>query len=269
VLVGGRDYATSKFNRAYFAERQIGSSVKPFVYASAFAAGLDPQTPISDDRLAPGELPPAYANYNPSNSDDTYRGMLPAKDGLILSRNTMSVRVGAIAGIERVRENILAAELGSDVPKYPSILLGSFSGTLRGLTTAYAALANDGVSPRPHLLDRVEDPQGRVLYRYRGAVRRILPSQVARLTANVLREAMTRGTGQVAEAFGYRGEAAGKTGTTNDYKDAWFIGWDAETTCGVWVGFDQPKRIVDRGYGATLALPIWVKIMNAAAAEGG
>jgi penicillin-binding protein 1A len=77
---------------------------------------------------------------------------------------------------------------------------------------------------------------------------------------------MTRGTGQVAAAFGYRGEAAGKTGTTNDYKDAWFIGWDAETTCGVWVGFDQPKRIVDRGYGATLALPIWVKIMNAAVA---
>ena len=268
VLVGGRDYATSKFNRAYFAERQIGSSVKPFVYATAFAAGLHPDTPISDNPLSPGELPKAYGNYNPSNSDETYRGVLPAKDGLILSRNTMTVRVGAIAGIERVRENILAAEIGTDVPKYPSIFLGSFSGTLRALTTAYAALANDGVSPTPHLLDRVEDPQGRVLYRYRGSVRRILPANVARLTANVLREAMTRGTGEIASAFGYRGEAAGKTGTTNDYKDAWFIGWDAETTCGVWVGFDQPKRIVDRGYGATLALPIWVKIMNAAAAEG-
>jgi penicillin-binding protein 1A len=267
VLVGGRDYATSKFNRAYFAERQIGSSVKPFVYASAFAAGLDPNAPISDDRLQPGELPKAYGNYNPSNSDDTYRGVLAAKDGLVLSRNTMSVRIGAIAGIERVRENILAAEIGTDVPKYPSIFLGSFSGTLRALTTAYAALANDGVSPAPHLLERVEDPQGRVLYRYRGSIRRILPSDVARLTASVLREAMTRGTGQVAAAFGYRGEASGKTGTTNDYKDAWFIGWDAQTTCGVWVGFDQPKRIVDRGYGATLALPIWVKIMNAAAQE--
>lgn len=268
VLVGGRDYTTSKFNRAYFAERQVGSAVKPFVYASAFAAGLDPNTPVSDDRLRPGELPRSYGSYNPANSDDTYRGMMPAKDGLVLSRNTMSVRVGAVAGLERVRENILAAEIGSDVPKYPSIFLGSFSGTLRALTTAYAALANDGVSPAPHLLDRVEDPQGRVIYRYRGSVRRILPPAVARLTASVLREAMTRGTGQVAAAFGYRGQAAGKTGTTNDYKDAWFIGWDRETTCGVWVGFDQPKRIVDRGYGATLALPIWAKIMNAAAAEG-
>jgi penicillin-binding protein 1A len=270
VLVGGRDYASSKFNRAYFAERQVGSAVKPFVYAAAFAAGMHPDTPVSDDRLRAGELPKAFGGYNPSNSDDTYRGMLRAKDGLILSRNTMSVRVGAVAGIERVRENILASGIGTDVPKYPSIFLGSFSGTLRALTTAYAALVNDGVAPTPHLLDRVEDPQGRVLYRYKGSVQRILPSGVARTTAGILREAMTRGTGQVAAAFGYRGEdAGGKTGTTNDYKDAWFIGFDRETTCGVWVGFDQPKRIVDRGYGATLALPIWVKIMNAAAAEGG
>jgi Membrane carboxypeptidase (penicillin-binding protein) len=270
VLVGGRDYPVSKFNRAYFAARQVGSAVKPFVYAAAFAAGLHPDTPVSDDRLRAGELPKAFGAYNPSNSDNTYRGMLRARDGLILSRNTMSVRVGALPGIERVRESILAAGIGTDVPKYPSIFLGSFSGTLRALTTAYAALVNDGVAPTPHLLDRVEDPQGRVLYRYKGSLQRILPSGVARTTAGILREAMTRGTGQVAAAFGYRGEdAGGKTGTTNDYKDAWFIGFDRETTCGVWVGFDQPKRIVDRGYGATLALPIWVKIMNAAAAEGG
>lgn len=262
VLVGGRDYATSKFNRAYFAERQVGSSVKPFVYATAFAVGVSPDAPVSDNPIRPGELPKGYGNYNPANSDDTYRGVLPAKDGLILSRNTMTVRVGAAAGLARVRETILAAGIGSDIPNFPSIFLGSFSGTLRALTVAYAALANDGVSPSPHILDRVEDAQGRIIYRSKGSLQRILPANVARLTAAVLREAMTRGTGQVAKAFGYRGQAAGKTGTTNDYKDAWFIGFDEDTTCGVWVGFDQPKRIVDRGYGATLALPIWVKIMN-------
>lgn len=262
VLVGGRDYATSKFNRAYFAERQVGSSVKPFVYATAFAVGVSPDAPVSDNPIRPGELPKGYGNYNPANSDDTYRGVLPAKDGLILSRNTMTVRVGAAAGLARVRETIRAAGIGSDIPNFPSIFLGSFSGTLRALTVAYAALANDGVSPSPHILDRVEDAQGRIIYRSKGSLQRILPANVARLTAAVLREAMTRGTGQVAKAFGYRGQAAGKTGTTNDYKDAWFIGFDEDTTCGVWVGFDQPKRIVDRGYGATLALPIWVKIMN-------
>ena len=170
---------------------------------------MDPDTPVSDDPLRAGELPKGFGPYNPSNSDDTYRGMLRAKDGLILSRNTMSVRVGAVAGIERVRESILASGIGTDVPKYPSIFLGSFSGTLRALTTAYAALVNDGVAPAPHLLERVEDPQGRVLYRYKGSVQRILPSGVARTTAGILREAMTQGTGQVAAAFGYRGEDAG------------------------------------------------------------
>ena len=263
VLVGGRDFASSKYNRAFFAERQVGSSVKPFVYATAFAAGLSPDEAISDDRLQPGELPPAFARYTPSNSDDTYRGMMPAREGLSLSRNTMSVRVGMRAGIDRVRECIMAAGISEDVPRSPVIFLGSFSGTLRSLTEAYAAIANEGIAPSPHILDQVEDARGRVLYRHRGSARRILPSGAARTTTAVLREAMVRGTGAVAKAFGYRGKAAGKTGTTNDYRDAWFIGFDARTTCGVWVGFDQPKQIVDRGYGATLALPIWVKIMNA------
>jgi penicillin-binding protein 1A len=269
VLLGGRDFASSKYNRAYFAERQVGSAVKPFVYATAFAAGLDPDTPVSDDPIQRGEMPAAFANYRPANSDDTYRGTLPAREGLILSRNTMSVRVGMRAGIDRVRECIMAAGISEDVPRSPVACLGSFSGTLRSLTSAYAALANEGISPTPHILDHVEDPQGRVLYRYRGASQRILPAGAARTTSIVLRETMTRGTGAVAKAFGYKGKAAGKTGTTNDYRDAWFIGFDARTTCGVWVGFDQPRQIVDRGYGATLALPIWVKIMNAQRAEGG
>lgn len=264
VLVGGRDYEDSKFNRAYLAQRQVGSAAKPFVYATAFAAGLDPDRPVSDDRMQPGELPPPFAKYRPANSDDTYRGMMTAREGLVLSRNTVSVRVGMAAGLDRVRESIIAAGISDSVPRSPTMFLGSFSGTLRGLTTAYSALANQGIASSPHVLDRVEDAQGRVLYRHRGSNRRILPAGACATTTVVLREVMDRGTGAVAKAFGYRGKAAGKTGTTNDYRDAWFIGFDNATTCGVWVGFDQPKRIVDRGYGATLALPIWVRIMNAA-----
>ena len=264
VLVGGRDFASSKFNRAFFAERQVGSAVKPFVYATAFASGLSPDEPVSDDRIQSGEMPEAFADYSPANSDDTYRGMMPAREGLSLSRNTVSVRVGMRAGIDRVRECIMAAGISEDVPRSPVMFLGSFSGTLRSLTEAYAAIANEGIAPSPHILDHVEDAGGRVIYRHRGSSRRILPAGAAQTTTAVLREAVVRGTGAVAKAFGYKGKAAGKTGTTNDYRDAWFIGFDARTTCGVWVGFDQPKQIVDRGYGATLALPIWVKIMNAA-----
>lgn len=264
VLVGGRDYSSSKFNRAFFAARQVGSSVKPFVYATAFAHGLDPDTLISDDRIRSGELPKSWGRYDPANSDGTYRGMLPAREGLILSRNTMSVRVGALAGLDRVRETILTAELTEDAPRYPSIFLGSFSGTLRALTAAYAALANDGVAPTPYLVERVESPQGRVLYRRKGSVQRILPASAARLTAAILTDVMKRGTGAAAAALGYKGRAAGKTGTTNGYRDAWFIGFNDEITCGVWVGFDKPTTIMEHGYGATLALPLWVQIMNVA-----
>ena len=264
-LVGGRDYQNSKFNRAWFGERQVGSAVKPFVYALAFHRGLGPGTLVSDNRLSPSDLPRSFGRYDPSNSDGTYRGMLPAKEGLILSRNTMSVRVGMMAGIDQVRKTILETELAKKVPRFPSMFLGSFSGTLRALTVAYAALANEGVAATPHLLDRVEDPQGRVIYRFKGSKRRLLPRGASRVTAGILREAMERGTGVAAKAQGYRGtKAGGKTGTTNDYRDAWFIGFDEKTTCGIWVGFDQPKRIINRGYGATLALPIWVKIMNEA-----
>lgn len=268
VLVGGRDYSESKFNRAFFAARQVGSAVKPFVYAAAFSAGLAPDAPVSDDRIRAGELPKAYGRYDPSNSDDTYRGVLPAKEGLILSRNTMTVRVGAAAGIDRVRETILAAGLAEQLPRFPSIFLGSFSSTLRALTASYAALANDGVAPSPYIVERVVDPQGRVLYRHKGSVGRVLPAPAARQTSSVLVEAMTRGTGAGASSLGFKRAAGGKTGTTNDYRDAWFVGFDGETTCGVWVGFDTPKTIIERGYGATLALPVWVAIMNAADSGG-
>jgi membrane carboxypeptidase/penicillin-binding protein len=168
VLVGGRDYASSKFNRAYFAERQVGSAVKPFVYAAAFAAGMHPDTPVSDDRLRAGELPKAFGAYNPSNSDDTYRGMLRAKDGLILSRNTMSVRIGAVAGIERVRENILASGIGTDVPKsvdFPRFVQRDLACPDHGLRCAgqrrgraHAAFARPGGGParsRPLPLQRI------------------------------------------------------------------------------------------------------------------
>lgn len=263
VLVGGRDYTESKFNRAYLARRQVGSAAKPFVYATAFAAGLDPDQPISDNRLQSAELPPAFATYQPSNSDNTYRGMMTVREGLVLSRNTVSVRVGMSAGLDRVRESIIASGISDNVPRSPTMFLGSFSGSLCGLISAYSALANGGIAASTHILDRVEDAQGRVIYRHRGTNRRILPAGACATTVAVLRETMERGTGAAAKAFGYRGKAAGKTGTTNDYHDAWFIGFDQTTTCGVWVGFDQPKRIVDRGYGAALALPIWVQIMSA------
>src|SRR4029077_6393810 len=131
AIAGGRDYDRSKFNRAVLGRRQIGSSVKPFVYAKAFENGLHPGDLVDDGRLRPDELPTAYGRYDPSNSDNTYRGQLPAGDGLLLSRNTMSVRIGVWAGLDSIRETIVRSGLSQNPPSLPSLCLGAFESNLK------------------------------------------------------------------------------------------------------------------------------------------
>jgi len=264
AIVGGRDYDQSKFHRALFGRRQVGSTVKPFVYAAAFEQGLQPQEKVSDDRLAPGEIPSAYGPYSPSNSDGTYRGMLPAGEGLVHSRNTMTVRIGLRAGLSRVADTVKAAGLSKDPPRYPALCLGAFETNLKDLTSAYTVFPTGGVRLQPYLIEKVTDASGHLLYKAtRGRIPLFSPAAV-KLTAGLLEEVLERGSGASARDLGLRGRSAGKTGTTNNFVDAWFVGFDSRLTCGVWVGFDQPRTIRAGGYGATLALPIWVDIMQAA-----
>lgn len=259
AIVGGRDYAESTFNRVY-ARRQAGSTFKPFVYAAAYAGGaVTPSTPVSDDPIRRRELR-SDPNWSPGNSDGTFRGTLPAEEGLILSRNTMSVRVGDRAGLGAVRKVAGDAGLGP-LPDFPSIFLGSFEARLRDLVSAYTVFPNGGVRRQPFIVDRVEDAKGRVIYRAPALEYSVLPREVCAAVTSGLQKAMERGTGA---SSGFRRPAAGKTGTTNDYKDAWFVGYTRALTCGVWVGLDEPATIVPRGYGATLALPVWSDVMNAA-----
>ena len=263
AIAGGRDYDRSKFNRALLGRRQIGSSVKPFVYAKAFENGLRPGDLVDDNRLRPGELPAAYGRYDPSNSDDTYRGELPAGDGLVLSRNTMSVRVGVWAGLNSVRDTIVRSGLSQNPPRFPSLCLGAFESNLKDLTAAYTVFATGGVKLQPYLIDRIADPDGQTIFRATRGRLGIVEPEAARLTASLMQEVLTRGTGSKARQLGLRHVAAGKTGTTNDYQDAWFVGFDDQLVCGVWVGFDQPRKIMPGGTGAELALPIWVDIIEA------
>lgn len=259
AIVGGRNYAESTYNRVY-ARRAIGSTFKPFVYAAAYANGkVTPATPISDDPIRHRELQSA-PNWSPGNSDGTYRGTLPAEDGLILSRNTMSVRVGDRAGIDTVRQVAEEAGLGA-LPQFPSIFLGAFESRLRDLASAYTVFPNGGVRRQPYLIDRVEDARGQVIYRAPSVETRVLSPEVCWMITSGLQKVMERGT---AAGSGFRKPAAGKTGTTNEYKDAWFVGYTRTLTCGVWVGMDEPATIISRGYGAALALPIWSEVMNAA-----
>ncbi len=266
ALVGGRDYQQSKFNRVLQANRQIGSTFKPFVYAAAYSQGMMPGTLVSDGPLHRGEIVGA-PNWNPQNSDGQNRGVRPARDGLIYSRNLMSIRVGELATLERVRNLGLTAGLARDIPNTPAIYLGAFESTLRDVTAAYSSLAARGVRRQPYLIERIDDAEGHVLYQAHPAQTQVLSPAIAWMIAQTIRGVVDHGTASSARSLGLDRYAAGKTGTTDDYKDAWFVGFTNSLTCGVWVGFDQPQTIEQRGYGATLALPIWVRIMEKASRQ--
>jgi penicillin-binding protein 1A len=265
ALVGGRDYSQSKFNRALApTSRQIGSAFKPFVYTTAFTHGLLPGAAISDGPIEPGEINGA-GNWSPANSDGTYGGIMPCSYGLIQSRNTMSVRVGQYAGLDAVQKVATTLNLSQTVPRGPAIYIGSFETDLRDLTTAYTTFPNAGVRKQSYIIERIDDQDHQPIYRAAHISAPAVDPSAAWMTSQLMEQVLTRGTAASARSLGWKLPAAGKTGTTNDYKDAWFVGYTSTVTCGVWVGFDQPTTIVSRGYGAALALPVWVQVMNKAA----
>ncbi len=268
ALVGGREYKSkADFNRATDAPgRPVGSTFKPFVYTVAWSKGLLPGANISDGAIHPGELPLA-PKWSPANSDGTFGGVLPAEVGLVRSRNTMSVRVGQLAGLDNVREVGRNAGLGDNIPADPTIYLGTFDTTLRRLTEAYTLFPNSGVRRVGYFIERIDDSTGATIYRAPHAETRVLDAGCAWMTHTVLREVMQKGTAAESASLGFKKPGAGKTGTTNDFHDAWFVGYTTSLTCGVWVGFDRPRTITAKGYGAALALPVWCQVMNKAAAE--
>jgi penicillin-binding protein 1A len=265
ALVGGRDYAQSKFNRALApANRQVGSAFKPFVYTLAFTNGLLPGAAISDGPIQPGEIEGA-GNWSPGNSDGTYGGIQPCSYGLIHSRNTMSVRVGQFAGLDAVQKIATTLNLSDNIPHGPAIYIGSFETNLKALTSAYSVFPNAGVRKQAYIIERIDDQEHNPIYRSAHISASSLDPSAAWMASELMEQVLTRGTAASARSLGFKLPAAGKTGTTNDYRDAWFLGYTTTLTCGVWVGFDQPTTIISRGYGAALALPIWVQVMNKAA----
>src|SRR5438874_1634897 len=265
ALVGGRDYAQSKFNRALApTNRQVGSAFKPFVYTIAFTHGLLPGAAISDGPIQPGEIEGA-GSWSPGNSDGTYVGIQPCSYGLIHSRNTMSVRVGQFAGLDAVQQVANTLSLTQNVPHGPAIYIGSFETNLKDLTAAYSVFPNAGMRKQAYIIERIDNQQHKPIYLAAHISVPILDPGAAWMTSRLMQEVLTSGTAASARSLGFRLPAAGKTGTTNDYKDAWFLGYTSTLTCGVWVGFDQPTTIIPHGYGAALALPVWTQVMNKAA----
>lgn len=266
AIVGGRDYRQSKYNRALQARRQVGSAFKPFVYAAAFEKGLHSDTPISDSPLGSGEIT-ASGKWQPANSDGQYYGDEPAEYGLIHSRNTMSVRVGNLVGLGRIHDVAAIVGICNDIPKVPSSYLGAFEASPKDLTSAYTIFPNRGVLKSSYLISRVEDSDGQILFETVPSQHGTLERDAVETTSEILEKVLDIGTAASARSLGFERKAGGKTGTTNLSKDAWFVGYTRSLTCGVWVGFDIPKPIMEHGYGSTLALPIWVSFMNRAPEE--
>ena len=265
ALVGGRDFKESRYNRALLAKRQIGSTFKPFVYAAAFARGMAPGTLVDDAPIREGDIAGLATAWSPENADGQDQGFQPAALGLIRSRNTMTVRVGEYA--TRIAVRSLALNAGfENVPDTPAIYLGAFETTLKNLTAAYTMFPNNGVRKQPYIIESIEDRSGRTIYKASRAELRCITPEVAYVMNELLREVIKKGTATAAASFGLTVPAAGKTGTTDDYKDAWFIGYTTRLTCGAWVGMDRPQSIADKGYGSKLALPIWVDFVQNASA---
>jgi len=264
AIVGGRDAAESRFNRAKNEQgRQIGSLFKPFVYLAAFDKGLRPDTLISDGPIQPGEIK-GGGTWRPNNSDGKFGGMQPISYGLIRSRNTMSVRVGNHAGVGKVKEVAAMAGFTNPMPENPSSYLGSWEATPWEIATAYTMFANHGARYRPYLISEIKDRENNVLFSTLPLSYQAAGAGSAWAVSRILQEATTSGTAAAVKRLGFEKPCGGKTGTTNDFKDAWFAGYTSQLSCAVWAGFDTPKKTIQGGYGSVLALPVWVDIMKTA-----
>jgi penicillin-binding protein 1A len=259
AMIGGRDFNVSSFNRAVQAKRQPGSAFKPFVYAAALESGFSPASVINrlDDPIVIGRAAWAPEDEHSSGSSMTIRTALRT------SSNRAAVRMLQEIGIGRAVQE--ARELGiGDLPSVPSLALGSGEVTLQAMTAAYGAFANHGMVNKPVLIRRVEDRDGVLLYQSHEPATRAISDTTAFLMSTMLADVVNAGTATRARALGFKLPAAGKTGTTNDFNDAWFIGYTPTLVTGVWVGFDQPRTILPRGFAADVAVPLWANFMKVA-----
>lgn len=263
AVVGGRDANESRFNRAKDAKRQIGSVFKPFVYLSGFDRGLTAESQISDGPIGSGEIK-GGGNWRPKNSDGKYGGCMPASYGLIRSRNTMSVRVGNHAGLTKVADTAAKVGFSTPMPLKPASFLGSWEASPWEVASAYSIFPNEGVRYRPYLISEIRDRDGNVLFTTLPLGYQATAAGSTRAVSRILQEVATSGTAAAVKRLGFNKPCGGKTGTTNDFKDAWFTGYTTNLSCAVWVGLDTPKRTIHGGYGSVLSLPIWVEIMKTA-----
>jgi penicillin-binding protein 1A len=255
AVVGSRDFSLSQYDRATQARRQVGSTIKPLLYATAFAEkGYNPASTIDatpfDLRLA--QTPPGGGEK-----------LMRVNDALVESDNYAARRMGDVVGFSLLNDYAHRAGDTTDIPPFPSSYLGACTMSLNELTGIFAVFADGGVWVKQHIVVEVRDESGRVLYKFEPEGRQVFTPQVARQVTGMMQNVLDYGTGSpVRSEYGFRAPAAGKTGTTNDYKDAWFEGFTTKLVAGVWIGYDTPRQVMGGGYAARVALPVWAGVMR-------
>jgi 1A family penicillin-binding protein len=259
AMVGGEDFSVTPFNRAVKSRRQPGSAFKPFVYSVALEHGMSPVSTISGLKQVAISAPEGVWIPNDEKAGD--EDALTLREALLESNNAAAVLLQQKVGTKPVIR--LAGDLGvENQPDVPSLALGSGLVTPLDLTAAYAVFPTLGYRVHPRALVSVENADGDIVHEVDSTRELILSPQVAFQMVTMLEDVVARGTGASARQWGVRGAVGGKTGTTNDYHDAWFVGFNSSVVVGVWVGFDQPERIIAGGTGARVALPIWADFMR-------
>jgi len=260
AMVGGRDFNLSKFNRTTQALRQVGSSFKPYVYTAAIDRGATPDDTIVD---APVTFPtPSGPPYEPHNYDEKFEGTITLRRALPQSRNIPALKLADSVGIKTVIDYAHRFGITSTIPPYLPIALGAVEVTPIEQTSAFSVFPNDGVHISPRYITKVTDYEGRTLEENFPDVKDVVSARTARTMTSMLREVVLHGTAIAAASLKY--PLAGKTGTTNNFTDAWFVGFSPSLTCGVWIGYDEKKFLGAKESGARAALPIWMDFMKVA-----
>ncbi len=262
AMIGGRDFALSQFNRATQAQRQVGSSFKPYVYTAAMEAGMKPLDTVLD---APTTFYTSGGPYTPHNYEADYRGSMTLVDAFAESRNIPALRLADKVGIKRVINVAHRFGITSDMPQYLPVAIGAADLTLAEQVSGYSVFPNDGIRIAPHSIRRVTQSDGQPLQQQRPQVSEVIPSDIAREMMVLLEAVVQHGTGAAAAQMHHA--LGGKTGTTNSYTDAWFIGFSPSVTCGTWIGFDNRQSLGEKETGARAALPIWMDFMKVAIAN--
>ncbi len=261
AMVGGRDYAQSAFNRASRSRRQPGSAFKPFVFAAALERGMSPVSMLTGlNRIAPQ----GPDEWTPRNAEDDAPDELTLRAALLESNNRAASLLQQQIGSGRVLRVASRAGL-DDLPDVPSLALGSGLVSPLAITAAFSVFPNGGLAVQPRSITRVRDADGGTAFDQPVNAERVIAPEVAYQMVTMLSDVIERGTGAQARRLGVAFPAGGKTGTTNEFKDAWFVGFSSSVVAGVWVGFDQPQTIGTGGYGSRSALPIWADFMQRAA----